>query len=284
MNSCRRALCASLALLLIACFTSTASAQVSVGTEVTRERTTYHFDAPSSYDTSELVPHFFEQHYVLDNIWLNVSASYRAGADWRTSVGVTPVRQALATDFDTFFNPGSVVWVAGTTGDARVHSIRIEQEADLGRARGFLLSGGYRLQVDFADFLEGDGTDTRNGVLISRRLVTTREYTNAQSHQIFLRASHSASLSPRWQVRLSGDVSPAAVARLAVQLPDKYPGQTLVYSTSSLLTIGMVDVARTRSNWPIAVHARAGHAWRYSSTRRASRDLLSLGVSVGRTW
>ena len=197
---------------------------------------------------------------------------------------MTLVRQALATDFDTFYNPGGIVWIAGTTGDARVHSLRVEQEVELGRTRGFRLSAGYRLQTDRADFLEGDKTDNRNGVLISRRVVTTREYTSAQSHQLFVRAAHTLALSPQWQVRLSGDAAPAALYRLAIQLPDKYPGQTLVYSTTNLVTGGRVDVETTRSNWPIAVHARVGRAWRYSAKQRASRDLVSLGVSVGRTW
>ena len=275
---------ALLAILAIPLAATTTHAQVTVGTELTRERTTYHFDAPSSYDTSELVPHFFEQHYVLDNVWVELTAAYRARADWKTSIGVTPVRQALATDFDTFYNPDGIVWVAGTTGDARVHSLRLEQEAELGRAHGVRLSGGYRMQMDRADFLEGDRTDTRNGVLISRRVVTTREYTSAQSHQIFVRASQTLAIAPQWQVQLSLDASPAALYRLAIQLPDKYPGQTLVYSTANLAATGRVDLARTRSNWPVAVHTRVGHAWRYSTRQRANRDLLSLGVSVGRTW
>ena len=275
---------ALLGVLVIALAATTTYAQVTVGTELTRERTTYHFDAPSSYDTSELVPHFFEQHYVLDNVWVELTAAYRAGADWKTSVGATPVRQAPATDFDTFYNPGGIVWVAGTTGDARVHSLRLEQEIELGRARGWRLSAGYRMQMDRADFLEGDRTDTRNGVLVSRQVVTTREYTNAQSHLMFVRASHTLSISPQWQVRLSGDASPAALHRLAIQLPDKYPGQTLVYSTANLGTTGRVDLARTHSNWPIAVHARVGRTWRYSAKQTVSRDLVGLGVSVGRTW
>ena len=280
----KRSTKALLAVLIIALAATTTLAQVKVGTELTRERTTYHFDAPSSYDTSELVPHFFEQRYVLDNVWLELTATYRAGADWKTSVGLTPVRQALATDFDTFYNPGGIVWVAGTTGDARVHSLRVEQEVELGRARGLRLSAGYRMQMDRADFLDGDKTDTRNGVLVSRQVVTTREYTSAQSHQMFVRAAHTTAISPQWQVRLSGDASPAAIYRLAIQLPDKYPGQTLVYSTANLVTTGRVDLARTRSDWLIAVHSRVGRAWRYSATQRASRDVMSLGVSVGRSW
>ena len=149
---------------------------------------------------------------------------------------------------------------------------------------GARLSGGYRLQVDLADFLDGDRTDTRNGVLVSRRVVTTREYTNAQSHEIFVRGSHTHDLSRNWQVRLIGDASPAAIHRLAIQLPDKYPGQTLVYRAVNLVTSGRAEVARTGTGWPIAVHVRVGREWQYRSSQRAGRSVASLGITAGRAW
>jgi hypothetical protein len=55
---------------VLACMPRTATAQVEVGAEFDRDRVTYHFDTPSTITTPELVPHFFEQHYVLDNVWL----------------------------------------------------------------------------------------------------------------------------------------------------------------------------------------------------------------------
>ena len=170
-------------------------AQVRIGAEVARDRATYHFDSPSNYDTTVLVPHFFEQHSVLDNVWLTGTAAYRAGIDWRTTAGVTPWRQALATDYDTFFNPGGVTWRSGTTGDAMVRSIRLTQEMDLGRVGTVRFSGGYRVRVDLADFLEGDRTDTRNDITVSRRTVTSPEYTSAQNHEVFVSASHVSAWS-----------------------------------------------------------------------------------------
>ncbi|MEQ1730925.1 MAG: hypothetical protein ABL982_21360, partial [Vicinamibacterales bacterium] len=41
-----------------------------------------------------------------------------------------------------------------------------------------------------ADFLEGDRTDARNGVVVSKRVVTTREYTSGTWRQ---RATHGRS-------------------------------------------------------------------------------------------
>ena len=71
-------------------------AQVLVGVEARRDRFTYHFDNPSSIDSPFLVPHFFEQRYVADNLWLVGSASYVAGIRWETTAGITPQRNLLA--------------------------------------------------------------------------------------------------------------------------------------------------------------------------------------------
>ena len=258
--------------------------QVRIGAEVARDRSTYHFDSPSTYDTTVLVPHFFEQHYVLDSVWLTGTVAYRAGIDWRTTAGVTPRRQALATDYDTFFDPGGVTWKSGTTGDALVRSIRLAQETDLGRVGAVRFSGGYRLRVDQADFLEGDRTDTRNDVIVSRWTVTSPEYTSAQNHEAFVRASHVREWSSRWQLRLSGDAAPAAVSRLAVRLPEKYPGQTLVFQTTSLVTSGRLELVRTPTRWPIAMTLQAGRSWNYRTDQRVRHSQLTLGVTAGRAW
>ena len=98
------------ALLVTAAAVRLASAapEVRVGIETARDRATWHFDNPSTYDTTTPVPHFFEQHYVLDNTWLVGTIGWRAGLEWQTQVGVTPTREALATDYDTFVDPGAV--------------------------------------------------------------------------------------------------------------------------------------------------------------------------------
>ena len=261
-----------------------AQAQVRVGVEQTYDRSRWHFDSPSSYDTTVLVPHFFEQNYTLDNRWLTADASYRAGVDWHTSIGATPVRRATATDYDTFFNPGDVVWVSGTSGQAKVHSFRLSQAVDLGRIRGIRLTGGYRLRVDLADFLEGDRTDARNGVVVTRSVVTTREYTSGQTHEVFIEGMHTSDLSPNWQLRVSGQASPAAVHRLAIQLPDKYPGRTLVYRTTNLAASGRVELVRGHDRWPLTLSLGVIRTVNYSRVQTANRSGLSVGAGIGRTW
>jgi hypothetical protein len=265
-------------------FASAAHAQVRVGVEFGHESSAWHFDAPSSYDTADLVPHFFEQHYTLDNMWLTLAAAYRAGIDWRTTLAGTPVRRGTATDYDTFFNPDGITWVSGTSGDARMHSLRFEQSLELGRAAGLEIVSGYRLRVDLADFLDGLRTDSRNGVVASSAVVTTRELTNGQSHELFLRASHGRALGKGWQVHLAGDVSPTAVHRLAIRLPDKYPGQTLVYRTTSAATTGELNVERAVGGWPLTISVEAGRTWNYRSKQRVRRAGVSVGVAIGRSW
>ena len=260
-----------------------ASAQeVSAGVEVATDRSTWHFDNPSNHDAGGLVPHYFEQHYVLDNVWVTTAAAYRAGLDWTTRVAFTPVRQALATDYDTFFDAGNVVTVIGTTGDARLHSLKLEQALELGRLGRARLSGGYRLRVDRADFLAGDKTETRNGVLVSRSLITTREYTSGQTHELFVRAERRWNAGAHWEWSAQADAAPA-VHRLAIELPDKYPGQTLVYRTSGVATSGRVALTRNGA-WPIALSAGASRSWNYRSTQWVRRNTLGLGLTLSRRW
>ena len=103
--------------------------QVAIGVEARRDRFTYHFDNPSSFDTPFLVPHFFEQRYVADNVWLMGSASYAAGIRWETSAGITPQRTATGDDYDTFLNPDGTVYVSGTTGGISIRSLRSASSA-----------------------------------------------------------------------------------------------------------------------------------------------------------
>ena len=144
----------------------------------------------------------------------------------------------------------------------------------------------YRLDVTsfVSNQLAGDKTVARNGVLVSRTVVTTREYTNAQLHELFVSGSHVRDLSSGWRLRLSGDVAPAAVSRLAIQLPDKYPGQTLVYRTTNLIANGELEVGRRIGNWPTSLFLLADPAWNYRSSQSVQRGAIALCVAVGRSW
>jgi hypothetical protein len=275
----RRLLVGALVLAFGAGLSRVADAQVQVGVEVLRDRVTYRFENPSSFDTPDLVPHFFEQHYVRDNAWVTGALAYRAGVDWQTDAGLTVVRRGTATDYDTFFDPGGVTWVSGTSGDARMHAFRVSQRLRLGRAGAVQWWGGYRARIDFADFLEGDKTDARNGTVVRRSVVTTREYTNAQRHEVFIAGTHERALSGRWTLLLDGDAAPAAIDRLAIRLPDKYPGRTLVYRTTTLATTAALTLRRSGA-WPVDISVRGGRSWNYRSTDQARRSEIGLAVTV----
>ena len=175
------------------------------------------------------------------------SSDLSSGLLGRTVVGVTPTTQALATDYDTFTDPGPVVWVTGTTGEARMRSWRVEQALQLGRYGNLNVSGGYRMRVDHASFLDGDKTDTRNGVLVSRTVVTTPEFTTGQTHELFLRAERTWVTPAGWDIRGAGEISPAVVNRIGIELPAKYPGEVQRFQVSNLATGAVLSVSRSRT-------------------------------------
>ncbi len=244
----------------------TAGAQVTVGAEYDRDRFTYHFDNPSTFDTAEPVPHFFEQRYDADNLWIVATARYRAGIAFETTAGVTPTRSTTAEDYDTFVDPGATI-VAGTTGAAMIGSWRIEQRAEVARAAAAVFSAGYRLRVDTTDFGVGENRVVRNGVLVSSAVVTSPEHTLSQMHEVFVGATARG---------FAAEIAPATLGRLLVQLPEKYPGQDLVFTAK--VATGSVSFMLTRSRFTIGV--RAQHAWSYSSAAALHRTILAVGGGV----
>jgi len=255
---------------------------VQIGLDVRRDRLHYRFTNPSTFDTPAPVPHAFDQRYVADNVWATVTLRYTAGVRWETRVGATPQRTATGEDYDTFFDPGGVVIVAGTTGGVSARAWRFSQRAEVGRRR-FRLVAGYRLQIDHFAFQLGHKTVTRNGTTLQAFDVTSPETTSSQLHEVFAGLEASRTLGGGWRASLEGDVSPASVGRLAIQLPEKYPGQTLVYGAKAFGASTRVTLARG-GRWPVEVSVDAGRLWSYGSSNVVSRDQLGVSVSAGRAW
>jgi hypothetical protein len=266
------------------------SPQLRIGVEARRDRLFYHFDNPSSIDTVFLVPHFFEQRYVADNVWLIVAARYTAGVRWETSGGLTPQRASTADDYDTFFDPGGPVIVSGTTGGAAIRSLRFSQQAEIGRLGGgngaayvrFL--AGYRFRLDRSDFGTGHKTVTRDGTLVEAFDVTTREMASAQEHAFLWGAAATWILRGPWRLSASGDIAPVVLARLLVQLPDKYPGQDLVFIAKVAAGSARMALTRRLHEWETAVLTDAGTTWSYARTARLEHRTLGVQISFGRTW
>jgi hypothetical protein len=259
-----------------------ATGQVLVGGEAKRDRFTYHFDNPSSFDTPALVPHFFEQKYNADNVWLVARARYRAGIPLETFGGFAPARDSTADDYDSFFNPDGTVIVSGTTGPVSMRSWTIGQRAEIARRGSTALFTGYRLRVDRSSFGLGHKTVTRNGVLVEASDVTTRETTSSQLHEILTGFSVALPLGSRWGLSIDTAIAPVAAARLLVQLPDKYPGQDLVFLAAAGTITSHAAVARRFDRWALVFSLESGRTWSYRSTARLSRRAQAIGISVSR--
>ena len=255
-----------------------------VGVAVRRDRIRYHFDNPSSADTPFLVPHFFEQTYGADSVWLVGTARYTAGARWETSAGIAPQRTVRADDYDTFSDPGDVVIVSGTTGDASMRSLFVSQQAEVGRAGAVQVTLGYRLRWDRFDFHLGHKTVTRNGVLIAATDVTSPETTDSKVHEFPIGFRASPAIGGAWRLGLSGEISPMTLARLSVQLPEKYPGQDLVFFAKVFASTARVALVRAGDRWPIELAVQVERTWNYRSTERLSRSAQSVALSAGRRW
>ena len=259
-------------------------AEILASVEVRRDRFQYHFENPSSIDTPFTVPHFFEQRYVADNVWAVLAVRYAAGVRWETSIGATPQRTAPADDHDTFFDPDGTVWVSGTTGGASIRSFRVVQKADIGHAGAVTFAAGFRLRIDLADFQLGHKTVTRNGALVLATDVTSPETASSQLREVFVGATAAMDLGPRWRLSIDGESSPLAVGRLLVRLPEKYPGQDLVFAARAIAGTARVTLARGHVRWPLELSLEAGRTWSYRSTARLSYDQLGARVAFGRAW
>jgi hypothetical protein len=289
-----RALVTAAAALVFMTVVASASAQapapsgdpveLQLGIEVRRDRIEYHFENPSSFDTSFLVPHFFEQRYVADNLWIAATARYTAGIRWETSAGVTPARDARGDDYDTFFDPGATVWVSGTTGGVSIRSFRVGERGEVARVAGARLLVGYRFRLDRADFQLGHKTIAQNGIVTSAFDVTSPETASSQVHEPLIALSKTTTIATVWQLIAEAEVAPSSLGRLVIRLPEKYPGRDLVFAARVGSAAARLSIARRRARWPVELSVDAGRTWSYRATGRLKRDLLGARVMIGRTW
>ena len=134
-----------------------ASAQTGItagiGYERQRDRYAYRFETPSSFDTLQLVPHFFEQTYVADNHWLLGHVGYGGRRlRGRTQIGLTPAIITRGDDVDTFLQRGGDVVTSGTTGHVTLRSWRVDQRADLTASSPVRWYAAYSYRHDAARF------------------------------------------------------------------------------------------------------------------------------------
>jgi hypothetical protein len=255
--------------------------QVRAGYEVHRDHLRYTFENPSNIDTEFLVPHLFTQRYVADNQWVFGSARYSIRGDvMKTEVAFTPERQTRGSDLDTFYDPGNDVVVSGTAGDVMLRSWRLTHWSE-GRLVGLRWRVGYAFRRDRSQFLPTDRIVTHSNPSSEVRSPTFgHEMTISQVHEIPVEVSRSWNVSPAWQLIPRAEISPLIFARLITKLPDKYPGQDIVFDAKSIGAGGELQIVR-RGGWPIEFTVRYGQAWGYSTARQFRRDVLAAAVRVG---
>jgi hypothetical protein len=255
---------------------------VSAGYEIHRDRFRYEFENPSNISTPFLVPHRFAQTYVADNQWFVALARYRlAGGMMQSEFGVTPDTETHASDLDTFFNPADDVVVSGTDGPVSMRALRLAQWAD-GRLWGLDVRLGYAFRRDTTRFLPTDRIVTHsNPPSVSRTPIGGNETTISHTHEFAIGVSRQAALSLRWGLAGGADLAPLLIARLTTRLPEKYPGQDILFQAKVSGARGWIEVARMQRKWPIVFTASYGRAWSYTRANRYTRNGLELGARVG---
>jgi len=255
--------------------------QFQVGYEVHRDHFRYTFENPSSIDTAFLVPHSFTQRYVANNQWAFVSARYVLG-DYvlQSDFAITPQRQTPGSDLDTFFDPGNDIVVSGTNGEVKLRSLRFAQWSEE-RWFGLRWRVGYRFRRDRSQFLPTDRIVTHSNPPSEVRTPTFgRETTISQVHELPLEVSAVRRGASAWRLVARAEFTPLIFARLVTKLPDKYPGQNIIFDARSFGASGEIQAVR-QQGWPITLELYYGQAWGYRAAAQFRRDVLAAAVRVG---
>jgi hypothetical protein len=262
--------------------TPTSGLSVSAGYEAHRDRLRYEFENESSFDTQFLVPHRFVQTYVADNQWFALSARYPLFGDvMETEFAATPQKTTFGSDLDTFVDPSGDVIVAGTAGDVSMHSLRFAHwsEATL---LGLTWRAGYVYRRDASEFHSSERLVAHSDPQSeSRTPISTHETTISQVHEVPIGVSKQIAVRARWLLTGGADVSPITVAKLTTILPEKYPGQEIVFQARVAALTTRMQLAWRRERWPLIFTLNYGHTWSYQSSNQFSRNMLQGGVRLG---
>ncbi len=258
------------------------SVSIWIGYEVHRDHLRYAFENPSSFNTSFFVPHNFIQTYVANNQWLVGSARYPLLGDMmETELGLTPTRPTFASDLDTFFNPDGDVIVSGTAGDVSMHAVRFAQWSE-GRLWGARLRIGYLYRRDMTEYHSNERIVTHSQPRSETRTpINTHETTISNVHEVAVGLAKEGPVAGRWRLLAGADISPVMLARLTTILPEKYPGQRILFQAKGAALAARVQLVQQRSRWPIALTAHYGRTWSYRASSQFDRDALQVGVRLG---
>jgi len=258
---------------------------VSMAIEKRRDRFDCRFENSSSFNTPDLVPHFFDQRHDADNTWLVARLQFNAaGRLWETEAGVTPSATGLGSDYDTFFQPDGNVIVYGTTAETALRSWRVAQYVGLGVWRGTRLRAGYSYRRDRSDYRPSYSTTTQTKPLSTTSVWNTdRETTLAEVHEVRVGAARALVQTPRWRVEATADVAPTTLARLSTMLPDKYK-DPVVFIAKGLSVEVQLHVAARVGRVDAGASIDYLHTWNYGQTNQFHRSGVGASLRLGVGW
>jgi hypothetical protein len=271
---------APLAALLAGILAQAPGPAFAVTIEPRVESLRYRFDNPSSFDTTELVPHVFEQTYDTNHLWLGTRVRFRiANLRAEAMAALAPSRTGQADDLDTFFQPDGNVIVSGTIGNASLRAWEAGQRVVVGEAHTIAYGLGYSYRRDSARFHEGTKIVTTSVPPSElREIVTTREFVTSQIHQLHWFARWSPDRSP---VSVVVDAAPLAIGRLGIELPDKYPGRTLVFQSRAAVFSAETAITGSIGSMALEVALSAHRSLSYSPSARMRLQGASIVVRAG---
>ena len=246
------------------------------------EHFAYRFENPSSFDTAELVPHFFEQRYDVVPLWFQTTARYRFGTAVSTSFGVSLRERTNGSDIDTFLQPSGDVVTSGSDGDVMLRSWTLSQGFALARKGAWSFDATLDYRRDSAEFPPDDRIVTHTlPPSVVRTFITDRETTVSQTFALTFVAEGERALSDRWHMAFAAGVQPLIRARLLVRLPDKYPGVDLVFNAISAGATGRWTVEHRARRFRAGITLGGAAAWGYRESSAYSLRSFSVALFAG---
>jgi len=272
-----------LALPFVAAALIAQSVSVSIAAAPRVEQFRYRFDNPSTFDTSALVPHFFEQRYDVVPLWFAADARYRIGEiDAATSAGLSLRRQRHGSDIDTFNQPTGDVVTSGTDGQVLLRSWEVRQRLAVPLSGQWSVGLTIGLRHDAADFLPDDRIVTHSlPASTTRTFITDREFTASNVFSFGIDAERVLALDRHWRLSYGAGVKPIMRAQLVVQLPDKYPGVDLTFVAASAGAGAHVAIEHESARWRVGVTMRGVGAWAYRPSAAYTLQSASIAIEAG---
>ena len=111
--------------------------------------------------------------------------------------------------------------------------------------------------------------------------MTTRETTTSDVHEIRIGADLAGRhVAGHWRYVVNMEATPGALARLAVRLPDKYPGKTLRFDATAVGAGAGLTLRREGGAAAVEIGVRYSRLRSVRQASRLARDTLSLGGGI----